>query len=589
MRVSQKFKRILTMSSVIALTIALLIVAIVFKGIEQKVVKRNVNAELAKSKTYAQVAEGDEATNSDNVQFDAFFLRDLDLDGNAEKLRGTCRQIGKEDTLYMEFYVPGAGYRKDGKITINDGNYYLKTEIVKDKEITENVLTEKASEINFNKLNNGTQKLLSGGVRSGYYRNYDRSTISEALKNNINNYSKVNSIKFTGTHVIENEDGEIISEVAVEKTVNFNIDWYGENSVIFYNVNQTTEYENDDIIKDDSVVLNIKLDLYELDEELIGKKSYIEGTIPEFNGFKPTSVELKNGTGNEFNYDSETGNFTIVRESVVDENGRISNKVYSEFKNNIEIKYPVEAYDSVENDTVELKIPVRGYFESYNNDMEGINNPTVSNIAEDTIDVLYTKPRGQNARFLIDIYDSKENRISKVSKNKPLNIYNGISVNEDNDTYCVVWNIYTGTYSDPGSFKLKEQSNDTFIKLDSSEDSMDELTINKSIKFERAQAVLGNDGWIKVYNNDTNELIMTFTKNNWDREYVYSEPVKHIRIETSESKADESMLIYNTKKLDDSYIVNNYTREEFDNLKYIKSKLEGYINNELVSTVIDTA
>ena len=206
MRVSQKFKRILTMSSVIALTIALLIVAIVFKGIEQKVVKRNVNAELAKSKTYAQVAEGDEATNSDNVQFDAFFLRDLDLDGNAEKLRGSCRQIGKEDTLYMELNVLGEGYLKDGKITINDGNYYLKTEIVKDKEITENVLTEKASEINFNKLNNGTQKLLSGGVRSGYYRNYDRSTISEALKNNINNYSKVNSIKFTGTHVIENEE-----------------------------------------------------------------------------------------------------------------------------------------------------------------------------------------------------------------------------------------------------------------------------------------------------------------------------------------------------------------------------------------------
>ena len=117
-----------------------------------------------------------------------------------------------------------------------------------------------------------------------------------------------------------------------------------------------------------------------------------------------------------------------------------------------------------------------------------------------------------------------------------------------------------------GSFKLKEQSNDTFIKLDSSEDSMDELTINKSIKFERAQAVLGNDGWIKVYNNDTNELIMTFTKNNWDREYVYSEPVKHIRIETSESKANESMLIYNTKKIDDSYIVDNYTRDEAEKI-----------------------
>ena len=61
--------------------------------------------ELARAMTYAQVKDGDEATSSEYVQFDAFFLRDIDGDGNAEGIRGTCEEIGKSDTLYMKVNV----------------------------------------------------------------------------------------------------------------------------------------------------------------------------------------------------------------------------------------------------------------------------------------------------------------------------------------------------------------------------------------------------------------------------------------------------------------------------------------------------
>ena len=62
-------------------------------------------AELEVSKTYEEVQEGDEVTQSEYVKFDAFFLRDLDGDGYAESIRGACREIGGEDTLYMELNV----------------------------------------------------------------------------------------------------------------------------------------------------------------------------------------------------------------------------------------------------------------------------------------------------------------------------------------------------------------------------------------------------------------------------------------------------------------------------------------------------
>ena len=49
------------------------------------------NQELLRAMTYEQFEDGDEnVEGTDNVKFSAFFLRDLDGDGYAEKIKGTC-------------------------------------------------------------------------------------------------------------------------------------------------------------------------------------------------------------------------------------------------------------------------------------------------------------------------------------------------------------------------------------------------------------------------------------------------------------------------------------------------------------------
>ena len=72
---------------------------------------------------YNTEKEGDESTQSEYIKFDAFFLKDADGNGNADAIRGTCNEMEKEDTLYMELKVLSNGYFKDGIITITGSNF----------------------------------------------------------------------------------------------------------------------------------------------------------------------------------------------------------------------------------------------------------------------------------------------------------------------------------------------------------------------------------------------------------------------------------------------------------------------------------
>src|SRR5699024_7303218 len=103
--------------------------------------------------------------------------------------------------------------------------------------------------------------------------------------------------------------------------------------------------------------------------------------------------------------------------------------------------------------------------------------------------------------------------------------------------------------------------------------SMNSLLNNVGIYFANAGTVLGQDGSINVYNDETNELIHTFTAEDWnnydsDNPYMYTTPVKHIRVETSNVNKETTLYVYNVKEIDDTTLTNTYSRSEFDNLNY---------------------
>ena len=266
-----------------------------------------LSAEIQRSLSYDEVQDGDEEIDGvQNVEFDAFFLKDLDSDGVAESIRGTCNEVGGQGTLYMNLNVVEEGYVTNGKITINANNFYLKTAIVADSEVSQNYISTNTTEIELNDITNGTQKLLLGYVRSGDYSS--TSTTTSAIGTNTNNYSRDdNYIEFSGTYV--DSDG---NETEFTKKVYLTVDWYGEvnASISTKTSSSSTSYSSsysslDSLVSDDTLTLTFTVYVKETLNELIMYGSYIYGTIPDFNGYSATSCTIS-GTNITYTWDEST-------------------------------------------------------------------------------------------------------------------------------------------------------------------------------------------------------------------------------------------------------------------------------------------
>ena len=555
-----------------------------------------ISPEIARSMTYDQVQEGEENVEGTNehVKFDAFFLRDLNGDGYAESIRGTCNEIGKEATLYMELNVLTEGYLENGKIAINGENIYLQTNLPKDDELAENYVGNNIKEIKLNQINNGTQKLITGIVRSGDYT-YD-SCKANAIGSNIDNYSKVNSVTLTGTYVYTDAEGTE-QRVDINKTVEFNVDWYGTTKANIYNTNQSKYL--DDLINqtEGKIDLNFTINTEEMNNQLLLKSNHTEVEIPNLNGYAPLEV-VYTGSNATVNYNEKTRILTLDRTSSISEDGILTNKLSTTNSYGIRVTYPVEAYTSLGLNAVQISLPVRTYYEGYNNTNNEFTNPYKSNTAKTTIVATYKKYGGTVAALDITV----GNRVSSpeeryvVSKQKPLKLYNGQSENEDSDTYIVKWEGHIGTNTNLNKVVMKETQNgygqvtDQFIKTDGSQESMEEVTSNIGICFSGMDDLLGEDGYINVYDEETGNLLATFTKDNWNRytssnPYRYEIPVKHIRIETSAIvNNDVYFYIYNIKELNDDKITTKYDRNQFDKLEYIKSQVVMYVGETFIGT-----
>lgn len=588
-------KKKLLIISVIIVSIIAIIASILLKKNKTTL---QMTPELSRTQAYDDVVDGDEAIfDADNnqitaVQFDAFFLKDKDGDGTAESIRGTCNEIGSEANLYMELKVLEEGQLKDATITINSNNFYFNTSIVKDNVIAANYISSNTKTIQFNEMGNGSQALLIGSVRSGDYSSTSSKT--SAIGNDTSKYSMEDSVTFSGTFV--NSEG---TEIPFTKTVPFMVDWYGEvNCEITPKAQTVTTSDFNNLVSEDGLTLSFDITTTETKNQLIMAGSYISGTIPELNGYKPTSVKIS-GTNVTYTYDEETGAFTAQREAILNEQGVVTSNAYTSSNSstkynsfNFAVIYPIEAYTAMGEDitSLELSIPVEAVNKGYNNPNteDGFENPYTSNTATGIVVTTWKKTVVQtyNPSFNIYVgtYKGTPYNTYVISKKKPINIYNGISLEETDDNYVVEWRAYTGTDGITDGIIMNETSGktDSFLNTSSTYVSMEELTTNKGIYFSGATNTLGSDGWIKVYDADTDVLIETFTSSNWgsyssSNPYVYENKVKHIRVETSSTNAESYFYVYNVKELDDTYITENFTREEFDNLSYIYSYLDGYM------------
>ena len=550
------------------------------------------NPELARAMTYGELTEEDEKTQSENVRFSVYFARDLNGDGYADRVKGTCKEVEGEDTLYMSLNVLGDGYLKDAKIEIEADNIYFKTALVDDDVISGNYISENTTAINLKQINAGTQKLIFGQVRTGDYRY--ASTKRDAIGKDTNKYSGINKIKLTGTHVAN--DG---TKTQIEKEIELPVDWYGTTKAeIPYTYgsngekNKYQNYNTESIIDEENQEVNLefKIVAQESNNKLLLAKSTIEGTIPELNGYKPIKVEVE-GENVEYTYDEETGNFTAYREATIGEDGVVTKEAYSSNWNTaryneikLKVTYPLEAYEQ-SNGTVILNIPVKATFEGYNNKNEEFDNPYVSNIAEDIITVTYERGGGDVITYDVQVGTWVPNpyNVYVVSKENAVKYYNQVQ-DDTKDTYEVRWYVSRGNSGEISNVELREQDSnytDKFLTTDGTYEDMLKYSKNIGIYFTTPGAMFGENGWIRVYNDETDELIHEFTSEDWDlytkeNPYYYNTPIDHIRIETSKAERVSSFTATSIKEMDNETLTTDKTREEFDKLSKIYSYLSGY-------------
>lgn len=541
------------------------------------------NSELLVARKYEQVKVGDEAIDgTEFVTFDAFYLRDLDGDGYAEKIRGTCKEIGTQDTLYMDLNVLTNGTLKDAKITINGKNFYFATALVKDSVIAQDYISTNLREIKLNDVNNGTQKLIFGMVQSGDY-SYSGG-IAKAIGNNTSKYTITdNSITLTGTHVAD--DG---TETPISKTVYLTNDWYGTTVTELNSRYDSQEYNIENALDVNNSTVNVifKVNPIERQKQLIIANQHLELEVPELAGYKAIDVKVNNDEV-VVNYDAEIGKVTIDLNAGINESNAVTKTVSKDITYEITYVYPYEAFEKADKNGFTLNIPIDATYTGYNNLNKQFQNPYVSNVAEQVISVLYGTPRGENAIVEVKVGEySTDNYV--VSKELPLNIYNNIENEDTIDEYIVRWQIDTGTQALNVPVILNEPSTnytDKFLDVNANYSDMLDYIENVGIYFQEQEFLLGENGYINVYNNDTNELLHTFTKDDWNKytksnPYRYSEPVEHIRIETSNVLKSATLYVYNVKEIDDIKLTADYTEEQFDKLNEIYSYLEGYMKLE---------
>ncbi len=416
-------------------------------------------------------------------------------------------------------------------------------------------------------------------------------TVNSNLTNDLNSYSGINKVKLTGT-VHNNITGE---DTAIEKVVAYEVDWYETDITATIGSDYKTEYVS---VTDDSTAnakVKYNFNTYASTKTLL-KGAYITGTIPKLNGYEPVSVKIS-GTNVTSTYDPTTLSFSAKREAVLDDT-LITSQVYTYKKNGIaynewqvEIEYPAEAsYDNAA-----LAMPVKAWYEGYNNLKPTYTNPITSNIAEKALVAKYVPDvsgDGDPTVFATQIsLGSYSSALAKsyINKTAAIKLFSDEAAEKKT------------TYNEYLSLKLLSHNkyditNNVIINvLDqrfNASESITSVTNYKTMSISSAETYLGASGYIKLYNAETDELIHIFTALDWNSPYTFDKTVRKIRIETSEisHKAYDDWKYVNrnstggrnlyidilnisfTKEIDNEALVNKYDIATFNSFDYVEGR-----------------
>ena len=612
---------VISIAAILCIVMTLVVAQIVKNNGKHIIGDARKNAENQVALSYG-TAEAD--TNTDYVQFSAFFTREVD--GKANKLAGTAKHANEHDNLFVDLNILSEGYLQSGAtITVQGGNFKYNPNVTIDNTFSNIQNTQNGVVFTLGQIDAGTQKVIAGEI--------------SAIINNANDYTKVSTITLKGNHISNNgtrTELNVVREVTV--------DWYGDLST------KIEPFENDiyynyDNPKSKNILVNFAVD--EEKQELILKDNVIEVEVPQLNGKAPEKVECVNQNV-ETEYDQENNIFkmTTKKSSEINEiTGEVTTQIESSNVYTVLITYPQEAFEGIENGT-SVDVKIKGYYTAYNNSKSELNttriseeNPNISKSNEDekTVKIYFQEtPENQKSAFNFDVtilgktLNSTRN-VFEISK-EALKDWANDNQSESRFIYTVEWDANVRKNNTIKTIKMSEGQPEVIEgqnenvsygdKID--ERIIDECTFNTGVYFENANDILGEEGVIRIYDNDVSNsetaLLATFTSNgqtnmntegterifNWnsynsEAPFNYTQEigrtVKHIRLETTKvNSSDEGkyLKVFNVKEIQKDKFVEEFlkdlsteqAKEKVENLELLYTYLQGIAEYEKNETIV---
>ncbi|MCI9087583.1 MAG: hypothetical protein HFJ32_03400 [Clostridia bacterium] len=249
-------------------------------------------------------------TNHTNVEFNSYF---------EEEAYSKAFEIGKEAKLYLKLKVSNTGYLKNGVVQFLNANFEVNSNSLKHDKVQ----SSSKDKIDFKQVNNGEEVIIEVPLTMITGETVDRDV-----------FSKITTVKFTGTYMDENGKERII-----EKEISNQVNWNGTAEVeLAGEVSKYLPYKNEN---EKGIIVQARVRSGLKENSLPVQKTKLEVSLPEIvmseeNAAKPQRITVianttvsTNGKGSyEFNeanykYNEETGKIEIEVENK-EESGKIA-------------------------------------------------------------------------------------------------------------------------------------------------------------------------------------------------------------------------------------------------------------------------
>lgn len=495
-------------------------------------------------------------TNNASVNFDVYFK-----DENGNKVHTIKANMGDKLILYLYGKV-AEGYLKDIKVTINKSNF----NIVEDEITYGDIEDVSGNTITINRIRRDEELEVAIPV--------------EAIKGDeisLDTFSKQNEISMTGLLVKNNSKTKKIS-----KKINTLVEWKGiAEATINQEVIKYVPFENEDM---KGIVLQTSIKTGLKDNSLPVKNTEIIVNIPTLNGNLPKNVYVfanntmatngKNGLEfNNSNWNKNENTITIDVENSVNDNKVIWKKNCQD-EYILTFIYDEKTYNSVKETNTKIELKSTAKIEAYDNEKTIVEKEEITE-----------KELTKQINNIIETTIKSNSTINK-----------GYMYTKFDTEYEEKLTIDVANYKLANSIVIKEGKSQFITE----NDKYDANIIYKSTRINKTnfENILGNDGYIKIFNED-NKLIAIIDKNlktDENNNYVikYDTEIKELKIETSEIKTVGKLILENSKIIpavkdetnvkDLKQIKTSIEETTICNTKEISTKQKEYIENLMEPT-----